>query len=50
VLWQDLQEAFFIVFTPCLAGVVLPFFLAGLILIGGHRFIDGIIPRPWRRK
>lgn len=47
--WLDLQESFFIVFGPCLVGVVLPFFLAGVILIAVHTAIRRMIP-PGRFK
>lgn len=45
MLWQDLQETFFIVFAPCLAGVILPFFVGGGIVIAVIRLVFRIIPR-----
>ena len=45
MLWQDLQETFFIVFAPCLIGVILPFFVGGGILIAVYRFVTRMAPR-----
>lgn len=48
MLWQDLQESFFLVFAPCLLGVILPFFVAGGVVIAAYTFIKRALP--WRRR
>jgi hypothetical protein len=45
MLWKDLQETFFIVFAPCLVGVILPFFVGGGILIAVYRFVSRMAPK-----
>lgn len=48
MLWQDLQETFYLVFAPCLGGVVLPFFIAVGLAIALYRAGPRLLP--WRRR
>lgn len=50
MLWQDLQETFYLVFAPCLAGVVLPFFVAFGIGIAIYRAATKLVPYYWSSR
>lgn len=48
--WLDLQESFYLLFAPCILGVILPFFLAGGILIAIYTAVKRMTNTDGRSK